>query len=105
MKLLLTCFCLLSLGMGRLFAQTTPADSIERELNALDRNDPAYLQNKANTVGTLLQVIKFSDPDRALELCDSLATMLLQLHDSAKAYEAQYRYKASIYELKGEYDK
>jgi len=91
--------------MGRLFAQTTPADSIERELNALDRNDPAYLQNKANTVGTLLQVIKFSDPDRALELCDSLATMLLQLHDSAKAYEAQYRYKASIYELKGEYDK
>jgi signal transduction histidine kinase len=102
-KLFLTCICLFSLGIARLFAQTNPVDSIEREINALDRNDPAYLRNKANATGTLLQVVKFSDPDRALALCDSLAIMLFQLGDSAKAYEAQYRYKAGIFELKSDY--
>lgn len=89
------------------FAQSksAEADSVEREMNALDPADPDYLRKKAGAMGTLLQTVKFSDPQRALALCDELGGIYMQLGDSARAYEAMYRYKVAIYDLNGEYDK
>lgn len=100
-------FTLLILQSILAFAQeqSTVADSVERELNALDKSDPEYLQKKAGIMGTLLQTVKFSDPEKALRLCDELGGVFMQIEDSVRAYEAMYRYKAGIYELRGEYDK
>lgn len=85
--------------------QSAVADSVERELNSLDQSDPQYLGKKAGIMGTLLQTVKFSDAEKALRLCDELGGIFMQIGDSVRAYEAMYRYKAGIYELRGEYDK
>lgn len=87
-----------------LYAQQSVADSIRAELEALNPNDPDYLADKAGAVGTLLQSLKYSDPEQSLFLCDTLAEVFMELKDTVKAYEAKYRYKASIYDLRGEYD-
>lgn len=85
--------------------QSTVADSIEHELNALNPESPNYLQEKAGIMGTLLQTVKYSDPQKALRLCDQLGEVFMQIGDSAKAYEAMYRYKAGIYDIGGQMDK
>ena len=85
-------------------AQQTAVDSIRREIAQLDKNDPDYLKNKAGGIGTLLQTLKYSDPDQALLLCDTLYDVFMQIKDTVRAYEAKYRYKAGIYELRGEAD-
>lgn len=85
-------------------SQSAVADSIERELNALNPEAPDYLTEKAGSMGTLLQVVKYSDPQKALRLCDELGQIYLQIGDTVHAYEAMYRYKAGIYELGGKYD-
>lgn len=95
-------FCLL-LSSG-LTAQQTTADSIRRELDALDPNEPDYLNRKAGSIGTLLQSLKYSDPAQSLLLCDTLHSVFMQVKDTARALEAKYRYKAGIYELRGEAD-
>lgn len=84
--------------------QSPIADSIERELNALEPGEPQYLGKKAGIMGTLLQTVKYSDQKKALSLCDELGTVFMELRDSVHAYEAMFRYKAGIYELTGQYD-
>jgi signal transduction histidine kinase len=85
-------------------AQTKVADSIRKEIADLDKNDPHYLDQKAGALGTLLQSVKYSDPEYALILCDSLFDVFMQLDDTMRAYEAKYRYKAGIYDLRGQSD-
>jgi tetratricopeptide (TPR) repeat protein len=84
--------------------QSPIADSIERDLKALEPGEPQYLEKKAGIMGTLLQTVKYSDPKKALKLCDDLGAVFMQLNDSVHAYEAMFRYKSGIYELTGEYD-
>lgn len=95
-------FCALALSAQ---GQSAVADSVERELNALNPEAPDYLQQKAGVMGTLLQTVKYSDPQKALRLCDELGQVFMQIGDSAKAYEAMYRYKAGIYDIGGQMDK
>jgi signal transduction histidine kinase len=85
-------------------AQVSPEDSLRKELAALDRNAPDYLKHKAGAIGTLLQTLKYSDPAQSLLLCDTLHDVFMQIKDTARAYEAKYRYKAGIYEIRGEAD-
>jgi signal transduction histidine kinase len=102
MKLLLiVCVLLLPFGMP---AQQTTVDSIRREIAALDKNHPDYLNRKAGAIGTLLQSMKYSDPAQSLYLCDTLHDVFMQVNDTVRALEAKYRYKAGIYELRGEAD-
>lgn len=85
-------------------AQQATADSIRREMEALDKSDSHYLDHKAGAIGTLLQSLKYSDPAQSLLLCDTLHDVFMQVKDTARALEAKYRYKAGIHELRGEAD-
>ncbi len=85
-------------------AQTATADSLRREIAALDKSDPHYPDHKAGAIGTLLQHLKYSHPAQSLLLCDTLYDAFMEVKDTVKALEAKYRYKAGIYDLRGEYD-
>lgn len=86
------------------YAQTATADSLRKEIAGLDKSDAHYLEQKAGAIGTLLQHLKYSHPAQSLLLCDTLYDVFMQVKDTAKAYEAKYRYKAGIYEIRGESD-
>jgi two-component system, NtrC family, sensor kinase len=101
LMLLLVVFCATRTDLS---AQTATADSLRKEIAALDKTDPHYLDQKAGAIGTLLQHLKYSHPAQSLLLCDTLYDVFMQVKDTVKAYEAKYRYKAGIYEIRGASD-
>ena len=97
-------FLLAVLPAKPLGAQQATIDSIRAEIAHLNPNDPHYLADRAGAIGTLLQSLKYAHPEQSLLLCDTLYAVFMELHDTVKALEAKYRYKAGIYDLRGEYD-
>lgn len=102
MRRLLLLLCLAA--FTSLSAQRSLADSARRALASLDPGSSTYLSQKAGALGTLLQSLKYSDPAQSLLLCDTLHDVFMEMKDTVRAYEAKYRYKAGIYELRGESD-
>lgn len=85
------------------FAQNAAADTIRKQLAALNPNSPKYLDDKIGGLGTLFLSIVHSHPKEALKISDQLAAALKQKGDSVKYYEALYRHKAIAYEQLGDY--
>lgn len=85
------------------FAQNVTADSIRRELAALDRNSPKYLDEKIGALGTLYLTILHTDPEEAIKVADQLAACNKEKGDSLNYYQTLYRYKANAYEHMGDH--
>lgn len=66
----------------KLKAQTPVADSLRKEIAALDKKDPDFLDHKAGAIGTLLQHLKYSHPAQSLLLCDTLYDAFMQVRDT-----------------------
>jgi signal transduction histidine kinase len=85
------------------FAQNAAADTLRRQLAALNPSSPKYLDEKIGALGTLFLSIVHTHPGEALKVSDQLAAALKQKGDSVKYYEALYRHKAIAYKEMGDY--
>lgn len=98
------CFLFLALLFSaNSFAQNAAADTIRKQLAALNPNSPTYLDEKIGSLGTLFLTLVHTHPKEALKVSDQLAACLKQKGDSANYYEALYRHKAIAYEELGDY--